>query len=1039
MPAARRVSIVVLVAALVACLPSLAIAQSSTAALRGTVLDPQGQVITGATVTVVNVGTNQRREVISSAQGFVSLDQLPPAVYEVSAMAQGFAPFGPVTVVLNVGDERALRLTLSLAGVQDAVRVEGTAGRVQTSPAVGTLVEREFIANMPLSGRTLQSLFDLTPGVLRTAPGTGGQFVVNGQRSDANYYMVDGVSANVNVSVFAAGPGVAGTLPTLSALNTTNTLVSVDALQEFRIETSTYAPEFGRTPGGQVSLVTRSGSNIYTGTAFEYFRHEKMDATDYFAKRSGLAKPPTRQHDFGGVLGGPIRLPGYDGRNRSFFFASYEGLRLNQPQVANTVVPSLSARNTATGVMRQILGVWPLPTGPETLDAAGRPTGSAPYQASYGDPSVQHTTSLRVDQSLGQYGSIFARANLAPSRRETRLLGTASVSETYRSTNTVTAGHNWARGRVANDLRVNLTDVAGRTSSRLDDFGGAVPVDAALVLPSFVTTETASLTFQMDFGSLFPSFTLGKTSDNSTVQWNVVDNFTIQAGRHAMKVGVDYRRLAVDLVANTSVSPNFPTLAQFNTGVVPSLSVTARKQDIRPIVENFSLYAQDTWRVRERLTLTYGVRWDLNPAPKTPDDRAPMTLIGTDSPATLDVAPVGTPLFPTRYNNFAPRLGASYVLRQTPGMETVLRGGGGLYYDLGTSLALFGYEGYPHRITVNYPNVTFPLNTASLEPPVFRDTPPYTTALGYVSDFVSPRTWQWNATVEQSLGRSQSLTVAYVGAAGRKLARAENYTRPNARFGDTVRIMRNSASSDYKALQVQYIQRPLKGLQGMASYTLSHSTDTGSTSATGNNIALTLADIDTNRADSDFDVRHNFAMSLTYAIPAPPGPPLVQKMLGGFSVDTLVKARSGSPVDVLGRGTTAPYNGTLRPNLVPGQPLYIDDPAVPGGRRFNAAAFTLAPVNVQGDVPRNFLRGFGAHQVDLALRREIPIGGVRLQLRGEVFNLFNTVNFGNPTASINSALFGQATTMLNRSLNGLNALYEMGGPRSGQLAVKLLF
>lgn len=1039
MPVFRRVSVTVLIAALVAFFPSVTTAQSSTAALRGTVLDPQGQAIAGATVTIVNVGTNQRREVVSSAQGFVSVSQLPPAVYEVSATASGFAPSGPVTVVLNVGDDRALRLTLALADVQDAVRVEGTAGRVQTSPAVGTVVERDFIANMPLSGRTLQSLFDLTPGVMRTAPGTGGQFVVNGQRSDTNYYMVDGVSANVNVSVFAASPGVAGTLPTLSALNTTNTLVSVDALQEFRIETSTYAPEFGRTPGGQVSLVTRSGSNTYTGTAFEYFRHEKMDATDYFAKRSGLAKPPTRQHNFGGVLGGPVRVPGYDGRNRSFFFASYEALRLNQPQVANTVVPSLSARQTATGVMRQIMGVWPLPTGPEILDAAGRPTGSAPYQASYGDPSVQHTTSLRLDQASGQYGSFFARASLAPSRRETRLLGTASISETYRSTNTVTAGHNWARGRLANDVRVNLSDVAGRTSSQLDNFGGAVPVDAALVFPAFVTTETAALTFQMNFGALFPSFTMGKTSDNSTVQWNVVDNLTIQAGRHVMKVGVDYRRLAVNLVANTSVSPNFPTLDQFNTGVVPSLSVTARKQDTRPIVENLSLYAQDTWRTGERLTLTYGVRWDVNPAPRTADDRAVMTLIGTDSPQTLDVAAVGTPLFPTRYNNFAPRLGASYVLRQAPGTETVLRGGGGLYYDLGTTLALFGYEGYPHRITVNYPNVAFPLNTASLEPPVFRDTPPYTTALGFVPDFVSPRTWQWNATVEQSLGRSQSITVAYVGAAGRKLARTENYTRPNPRFGDTVRVTRNVASSDYKALQVQYIQRPLKGLQGMASYTLSHSTDTGSTSATGNNIAITLADIDTNRADSDFDVRHNFAASLTYTIPSPPGPPLAKTLLGGFSVDTLVKARSGSPVDVLGRGTTAPYNGTLRPNLVPGQPLYLDDPSVPGGRRFNAGAFTLAPVNVPGTVPRNFLRGFGAHQVDLALRREIPIGGVRLQLRGEMFNLFNTVNLGNPTASISSALFGQATTMLNRSLGGLNALYEMGGPRSGQLAVKLLF
>jgi hypothetical protein len=1004
------------------------------------VIDPSGQVVSGARIQVTQVGTGQRREGISSAQGFASFDQLMPAVYEVAVTAAGFGPAQVATLQLNVGDERSLRLALPLAGVEDVVKVQGQTGRVQTSPAVGTVVEREFIEHMPLSGRTLQSLFDLTPGVMRTSAGTGGQFVVNGQRPDANYFMVDGVSANVNVSAFAAGPGLAGTQPTLSALNTTSTLVSVDALQEFRIQTSTYAPEFGRTPGGQISLVTRAGSNIYTGTIFEYFRHERMEATDYFARRSGLKKPPTRQHNFGGVLGGPLRVPGYDGRNRSFFFLSYEGLNLNQPQVANTVVPSLSARQSATGAMRQIIGVWPLPTGPEILDASGRPTGSAPYQASFGDPSIQHTTSLRLDQSLGRSGALFGRASLSPSRRQTRLLGTASVSTTDRRTDSVTLGHTWSRGRLGNDLRVNVTRATGSTSSQLDSFGGAAPVDPSLVLPPFVTPETASLTFQMNFGALFPSFTLGKTSDNATQQWNIVDSLTWQVGEHVIKVGGDYRRQAIDLVANTSVSPNFPTLEAFLTGVVPSLSVTARNTGIRPVVENLSFFAQDTWRVRDRLTLTYGVRWDLNPAPTAGADRAVMTVVGTESPATLDVAAPGTPLFPTRYNNFAPRLGASYVLRPSPGWETVLRAGGGLYYDLGLTLALIGYEGYPHRITVNYPNVAFPLNSAaSLSPPVFRREPPYTTAYGYVPDFVSPRTWQWNATVEQQLGASQSLTLSYVGAAGRRLSRTEAYTRPNPRFGDSVRVTRNAASSDYRALQVQYVQRPVRGLQGLASYTWSHSTDTGSTGAIANNVAVTLVDVDTNRAVSDFDVRHNFAASLTYDIPGPRGEGLLRTLLGGFSVDTLVKARSAAPVDVLGRGMVAPYSGTLRPNLVVGQPLYLDDASVPGGRRLNAAAFALAPTNVPGDVPRNFLRGFGARQVDLALRREIPVRGVRLQLRGEVFNLFNTVNFGNPVASITSPQFGQATAMLNRSLNGLNSLYEMGGPRSGQLALRLLF
>lgn len=1030
------------VAAVAINIPVPAAAQSSSAAVRATVVDPQGYPVSGALVVIINAGTNQRRDATSSGDGRVGFVQLQPADYVISAEAPGFGAATPVALTLNVGDERLVKLALRLATLETVVEVQADAPGVQGTPAVGTVISRDFIANMPLSGRTLQSLFDLTPGVMRTSPGTGGQFVVNGQRPDANYFLVDGVSANVNVSAFTAAPGVAGTQPSLSVLNTTNTLVSIDALQEFKIMTSTYAPEFGRTAGGQISLVTRSGSNTFTGTAFEYFRHEAMEANDWFAARAGLAKPPTRQHAFGGVLGGPLRLPGYDGRNRSFFFFSYEGLRLKQPQVANTLVPSLAARAAATGAMRSILDVWPLPTGEDLVDAQGRPTGAAVYRASFADPSEHDTVSLRVDQAMGTHGALFARVSAAPSSSIGRTLGMAYLRHTERRTDALTVGYTWAsRSRLTNDVRVNLTNAKAGTRNTLDRFGGAIPVDPALVFPSFATPETASMTFQMNFGDLFPSFAMGTTSANSTRQLNIVDNVVVQAGQHSFKFGADYRRQAVDLAANASISPNFPTLDAFYAGVVPSLSVTGRQSNIVPIVENVSLYAQDTWQASPRLTLTYGARWDVNPAPAAPADRGVMTVIGIESPETLDVAPAGTPLFPTRYDNIAPRLGATYQLRQHAGWETVLRGGAGLYYDLGTTVALIGYEGYPYRITVDYPNVAYPLgSSAAVVEPAFVTTPPYTTAYGFAPDFVSPRTWQWSATVDQALGRHQSISVAYVGAAGRKLTRTEAFTRPNPRFSDSVRVTRNTASSDYKSLQVQYTQRPFHGLHGMAAYTWSHSTDTASTGSIGNFIPIVFATLAANRADSDFDVRHNLAASISYTFPTPPGPRLMRAAFGGFAIDTLVKARSAAPVDILGRGVGVPFNGTLRPNLVAGQPLYLDDPAAPGGRRVNRAAFELAPVAAQGSVPRNFLRGFGARQVDLALRRDIPVSaGVRLQLRADVFNVFNTPNFGNPTASISSPQFGVATAMLNRSLNGLNALYEMGGPRSAQLAVKVLF
>lgn len=1019
---------------------SHASAQANSALVRATVVDPQGSAVPQAVVTIRNTATEVTRTGTAADDGVVTFAQLPPAEYSMTATAPGFGvtPASPIT--LNVGDTRVVRLTVPLPGVTSEVQVTAAAGRVQTSPSVGTVINQDVIANMPLSGRTIQSLYDLTPGVVRTAPGTGGQFSVNGQRPDTNYVMLDGVSANVNTSAFAAGPGLAGTLPSLTVLNTTTSLVSIDALQEFRIETSTFAPEFGRTPGGQISLVTRSGGNRYTGSVFEYFRHEKMEATDWFANRNNLPKPPTRQHAYGGVLGGPLQAPGYDGRNRTFFFASYDGLRLKQPQTANTIVPSLAARAAATGVMRQIIDVWPLPTGPDVLDAAGQPTGEAAYAASYADPSRQDTLALRLDQTLGAAGSLFVRGSNAPSHADTRPSGMAYLSNTDRNTRALTAGHTWVRGRISNDLRTNFTSVSAGTSSELDTFNGGAPIDPRLVFPGFTTPATAAVTFQMNFGVLFPSFGTGTTSDNSTRQFNIVNNTVWNAGAHSVKVGVDYRRQAVDLVANTSVSPNFPTLAQFYTGIIPSLSVTVRQRDVTPIVENLSAYVQDTWRTTDRLTLTYGLRWDFNPPPGTSDDRAVLALINTRDLAALDAAPAGTPLFNAGRTNFAPRAGAAWQLRTQPGWETTLRGGAGLFYDLGLTLALIGYEGYPHRITVNYPNVTFPIADApTVVQPEFRLTPPYTTAYGYDEEFVSPRTWQWNATIEQALGSTRSLSLAYVGAAGRRLPRVEAFTRPNARFNDSVRITRNNAESDYDALQMQFTQRLWAGVNAMASYTFSHSTDTGSISGTGNNAPVSVAPADGNRADSDFDVRHNFAASFTWDLSGLPARGVLRSITSGLAVDMLVKARSGSPVDITGRSLTAPLNGTLRANIVPGQPFYLDDSGVPGGRRFNIAAFALPPVGVQGDVPRNFLRGFGAKQVDLAVRRDIPIGPARVQLRAEVFNLFNFANFGNPVGSISSANFGVATAMLNRSLSGLSPLYEMGGPRSGQLAVKLLF
>jgi hypothetical protein len=574
--------------------------------------------------------------------------------------------------------------------------------------------------------------------------------------------------------------------------------------------------------------------------------------------------------------------------------------------------------------------------------------------------------------------------------------------------------------------------------SRLDQFGGAVPIQDADWLPSFATSDNSSMTFQINFGAEIPSLTTGRSADNASQQFNIVEGFVVNRGRHSIKFGVDYRRLAIDFRVNTSISPNFPAISNLIAGLVPSYSVTARQPNLRPILQNTSLFAQDTWRASQRLTVTYGIRWELNPSPSESGGRLLNTLIGTESLATLDVGATGAPFYPTQFTNFAPRIGLAYQLGVKPGWESTIRGGMGLYYDLGTSAALQGYEGYPYRITVNYPNVQFPIADASqVVFPAFRATPPYTTTFGYDPSFVSPRTLQWNMTFEQGLGQQQIISAAWVAATGRELTRTELLSRPNPRFGDSVALTRNEGSSDYQSLQLQYRRRLHKGIQATAAYTLSHSTDTASTGAVITNVPVIFAEAAASLADSDFDVRHNFAAAVSYNLPSFR---LARPVFSGFALDTMVKVRSGVPVNILGRSLTAPLSGALRPNLVAGQPLYLESSVYPGGRRFNPAAFTLAAIGAQGDVPRNFLRGFGAQQIDIALRREFRIWeSVTLQFRAEAFNLFNTPNFANPTGQLSSAAFGLSTQMLNRSLRGISPLYEIGGPRSSQLALKLIF
>jgi hypothetical protein len=1071
-------------------------AQSATATLSGVVIDENGAVISGANIAVISVAQGFQRTADTNEEGSFVVSLLPPGNYTVKAEHEGFTPAEFRDVVLNVNDQRTIKITLKVGKLaSQTVNVLDSPTLIDESSAVGTTVDRQFVKNMPLNGRSVQPLINLSPGVVLTKASSteGGQFSVNGQRANANYFTVDGVSANIGVSVGTAPfQASTGSLPGLAVSGGTNNLVSIDALEEFKIQTSSYAAEFGRTPGAQVQLLTRAGTNKFHGSLYEYFRNEAFDSNDWFNNARKLAKPATRQSDFGFVLGGPVllprfgeggRQPGFNGKNSTFFFLSYEGLRLRLPQSRSVDVPSLQAREAAPAGIKSILNGYPLPNGPNRIGANGQPNGWAVFNASYSNPLDLDATSIRIDHTANSRLAFFGRYNYSPSsvieRGQSTSFTVNTLSHFSITTQTLTGGATMSFSpHVIGEIRLNYSKNTGRTFFDVDDFGGAVvPPDSLLFRQGASSGTDLSQIFFVN--TLNTSIAVGTSAENLQRQFNAVSNLSVIASSHQFKFGIDYRRLTPVIQPQ-----NYSILVQFNgigtpgaatqpvgaalTGAIQGAVVRASSGSRFPLFTNLSLYGQDNWNVRRRLTLSYGLRWELNlPATETSGQSA-ATVIGLNNPATATIATPGTPLWNTSYTNFAPRVGITYQLFQKSGRETVIRAGGGIFYDLGYgSIANAFGSAYPFVTTRNIGNVPYPLSAANAAPSA---SPTITALHVFEPDIKTPRTYQWNFAVEQSLGQNQTLTASYVAAVGRELLRLD--TIWGTQFGGTLNpavfpvtaqvvVARNTATSDYHSLQAQFQRRLTKGLQALASYTWGHSIDIASNDSFNVNTPAARIDPHIDRGSSDFDVRHSFNSAVTYDIPSLLKNHEGKAIFRDWSVDALFTARSATPVNVTYSIVTPGTGGpaSVRPDLVEGIPLYIDDPTAPGGRRFNNTRVTI-PGNPnpqigpflrpfparQGSLGRNVLRGFPVYQLDLGFRRQFNFTErLNLQFKTEFFNIFNHPNFGDPDGLLASSTFGFSTAMLGRSLGnggilgGFNPLYQIGGPRSIQFSLKLGF
>jgi hypothetical protein len=1027
-----------------------AFGQTTSASVFGRITDQSNAVVTDVEVEIKNTDTGVTQVTKTNGEGFYTFAVLNPGHYLMNVRKQQFETVSVTGITLNVQDNLSRNFVLQVGSSAVSITVKADNLNINTTDAsVSTVIDRNFVEMLPLNGRSFNTLLQLTPGVViaqtTLSTSTPGQFSIAGQRTDANSFTVDGVSANFGVgSTLSVGGSGTGTAQAFSALGGTSSLVSVDDLQEFRVQTSSFAPEFGRTPGGQVLLTTRSGANDFHGGIFDYFRNTVMDANDWFANSAGNPRAPEHHNDFGGFLGGPIW------KDKTFFFLSYEGARLDEPATSLVQVPYIANGPpcSASATIAPFLEAYPKPNGLiSTTTCTGQFTGT------YSNRATLNAASIRIDHTVNSRFSIFGRYNDAPSEVVNRANSLSELDTTTTNTQTLTFGVNMMLSpRVFDTVRANYSTQSSGLTSVLDSFGGAVPVDPKLLLG----TLPAASTF-LGF-SLFDTNTylIGRDTNNRTKQLNFVNDLSWLLGVHQVKFGGDYRAIFFDETPfQNELLYSANTVQDFlSTGQMTVLVGSAQRA--RLLTQALSLFAQDTWKITPRITVTYGVRWELSPAPSARGTTTLAAWTNVDNPAQLSLAPAGTSLWNTTYGNFAPRFGIAYSLSQKG--DFVVRAGGGIFYDLGVAQASQLISNFPNFAFGNPASVSLPLADATPFLPTLSREPPFPDGVaGYTRALKLPRSYQWNVAIEKSFGNSQAISATYVGQAGRDLVRQTALFLPNPSFAGDFLLWQNDARSNYNALQLQY-RRPVSSrLQILLNYSWSHSLDNASNDAIA---ALSNAIIKGgDYASSDFDVRQSFSGAISYAIPAMPQHGAPSLLTKDWSVDAVIIARTGFSFNGLIQAASPDLGGfaTSRPDLVSGQPLYVlgsqcasvfqslgaltQGQSCPGGKGMNPAAFSVPSTPRQGTEGRNDIPGFGLTQVDLSIGRQFLITErLKLQFRADAFNVFNHPNFTNPQGFIEfGPSFLLSTQMLNRGLGGLNPLFQEGGPRSLQLSLKLLF
>jgi hypothetical protein len=1027
----RGIALAGLIAVLLA--PIGAFAQT-TATISGTVTDDTGAVVPNAKITVTNAGTGLTRNLATDVRGQYAALSLPVGQYEIRAESTGFAPVVRSGITLVVGQEAVVDIQLKVGGVQQAITVNAESPLVNTTPSsTAGLVSEEQIKDLPLNGRSWDSLITLNPSTTNftsnqsttsTGKGQGFNFSISGNREDFNLFLMNGIEYT-GVSTADVMPGGVSGL-----------LLGVDAVREFNVQENSYGAEYGKRPGGQVTVVTMSGSNQLHGDLFEFLRNSDLDARNFFAQS---INPPFKRNQFGGALGGPIK------KDKTFLFGNYEGFRqrLNYSDV--TFVPNASAQNgTLLGTNGKPIGLapgiapyfalWPQPNGPD-LGGGVALAYSNPLQSVREDFG-----NLRLDQNFSS---------------NDMLSGIYTIDDGNSLTpgaNPFTQTSSILRAQV---LSLQETHIFSPSVLNVARFGFSRASWNLLASPpvtppgtSFVPGQPVGL-ISIGSASFNSVGAVSAAGSNGSQQFERVarnlftytDDLQITKGKHLIGAGGWFQRVqANDDAANQRYGvATFASLAAFMQGHASSIVAVLNPAEIPWRQFAGAWYVQDAIKLRPNLTVSLGLRHEFNNGWNSPHNEASNYVFGAagcslGTALCLQTQPVvGTS--PYTVNNakllFGPRVGLAWA----PFSKTAIHAAFGTYYN---QLDYMGSccDGSPigNNLNIN-PTLgtktspaTFPIQmTANL--PGAKAAP-----AGVQTDLQTPTVEEWTLKIEQGITPNMLFSLAYVGEHGYHLPDTVdvNTVTPTATANGTIghpfptavvrannsiantRYTLSNANSSYNALQVSLTQRFSHGLQFRGNYTFSKSLDIHSSSFLANEGiagATTIMIPQNPRADwgpSNFNPAHQASGNFSYDLPFGRGrffgsnaSNFADKFIGGWSWHGIVTLQTGFPFTPL-VGSNQSNNGDSRnPDRVSINPNFTG-PRIVGtpNEWFNPAAFLLPPAGTYGNAGRDVLTGPKLTEVDMSLFKTTAISErIKVQFRAECFNVLNHPNFGMPVVS----------------------------------------